>query len=214
MLVARQLAWFVVAVSWWLVNGLHDPGLDVDSLLALRPTTCRTDTAAIASIVDRIGNHLLRHDGYVAFSGGKDSMVALDLARRADPDVPVVFFDSGLEFPETLVRASRGTRVRCRRTRQGRQDRRAVQDPGRPSNPFLRRRRRSRHGAEDGCRSGRRSRRWPRCRYGRWWAEEPARNRHRGRDHAVRSQATTIRRRRTMRAVSRLTLGQKVIPTM
>ncbi|MBM4570244.1 phosphoadenosine phosphosulfate reductase family protein [Rhodococcus hoagii] len=84
------------------MNGLHDPGLDVDSLLALRPTTCRTDTAAIASIVDRIGNHLLRHDGYVAFSGGKDSMVALDLARRADPDVPVVFFDSGLEFPETL----------------------------------------------------------------------------------------------------------------
>ena len=37
---------------------------------------------------------------YVSFSGGKDSTVLLDLARRAHPDIEAVFFDTGLEFPE------------------------------------------------------------------------------------------------------------------
>lgn len=37
---------------------------------------------------------------YVAFSGGKDSTVLLDLVRRVYPDVPAVFSDTGLEFPE------------------------------------------------------------------------------------------------------------------
>src|SRR5699024_11500515 len=39
---------------------------------------------------------------WVSISGGKDSLVALHLARRINPDVPVAFFDSGLEFPQTL----------------------------------------------------------------------------------------------------------------
>ena len=37
---------------------------------------------------------------YVSFSGGKDSLVLLDLARRVYPDIPAVFIDTGLEFPE------------------------------------------------------------------------------------------------------------------
>lgn len=37
---------------------------------------------------------------YVAFSGGKDSTVLLDIVRRIYPDVPAVFADTGLEFPE------------------------------------------------------------------------------------------------------------------
>ena len=37
---------------------------------------------------------------YIAFSGGKDSTVLLDLARRIYPDIPAVFSDTGLEFPE------------------------------------------------------------------------------------------------------------------
>lgn len=43
-----------------------------------------------------------RHNGqvYVSFSGGKDSTVLLDLARRIYPDIEAVFVDTGLEYPE------------------------------------------------------------------------------------------------------------------
>lgn len=37
---------------------------------------------------------------YVSFSGGKDSTVLLDLTRRIYPDIPAVFIDTGLEYPE------------------------------------------------------------------------------------------------------------------
>jgi 3'-phosphoadenosine 5'-phosphosulfate sulfotransferase (PAPS reductase)/FAD synthetase len=37
---------------------------------------------------------------YVSFSGGKDSTVLLHLARSVFPDIPAVFVDTGLEFPE------------------------------------------------------------------------------------------------------------------
>lgn len=53
-------------------------------------------------LLDRIGEHLDAHDGFVSWSGGKDSTVVVDLARQVDPHVPVVTFDSGLFFPETL----------------------------------------------------------------------------------------------------------------
>ena len=44
----------------------------------------------------------LHYDGKVAvsFSGGKDSTVLLDLARRAFPDIKAVFVNTGLEYPE------------------------------------------------------------------------------------------------------------------
>ncbi|MEM4671730.1 MAG: phosphoadenosine phosphosulfate reductase family protein [Desulfurococcaceae archaeon] len=38
----------------------------------------------------------------VSYSGGKDSLVALDLAHRAYGDLDMVFNDTGLELPETL----------------------------------------------------------------------------------------------------------------
>lgn len=37
---------------------------------------------------------------YVSFSGGKDSTVLLDIVRKIYPDVPAVFIDTGLEYPE------------------------------------------------------------------------------------------------------------------
>lgn len=37
---------------------------------------------------------------YVAFSGGKDSTILLHLVRELYPDVPAVFCDTGLEYPE------------------------------------------------------------------------------------------------------------------
>lgn len=39
-------------------------------------------------------------DVYISFSGGKDSTVLLDLVRSIYPEVPAVFVDTGLEFPE------------------------------------------------------------------------------------------------------------------
>lgn len=38
---------------------------------------------------------------YVAVSGGKDSGLALALAREVDPKIPAVWYPSGAEFPET-----------------------------------------------------------------------------------------------------------------
>lgn len=37
---------------------------------------------------------------YVSFSGGKDSTVLLDIVKEMYPDVPAVFIDTGLEYPE------------------------------------------------------------------------------------------------------------------
>jgi 3'-phosphoadenosine 5'-phosphosulfate sulfotransferase (PAPS reductase)/FAD synthetase len=50
----------------------------------------------------RIIEWYIRHGGAVAisFSGGKDSTVLLDLARRCYPDIEAVYVDTGLEFPE------------------------------------------------------------------------------------------------------------------
>lgn len=39
-------------------------------------------------------------DVYLAFSGGKDSTVLLDVVKEMYPDVPAVFCDTGLEYPE------------------------------------------------------------------------------------------------------------------
>lgn len=39
---------------------------------------------------------------YVAFSGGKDSVVLLDQVRKLYPGVPAVFVNTGLEYPEIL----------------------------------------------------------------------------------------------------------------
>lgn len=50
----------------------------------------------------RIIEWYIKHQGqvYVSFSGGKDSTVLLDLARKIYPDIPAVFVDTGLEYPE------------------------------------------------------------------------------------------------------------------
>lgn len=43
---------------------------------------------------------LYNGDVYISFSGGKDSTVLLHIARQLYPDIPAVFCDTGLEYPE------------------------------------------------------------------------------------------------------------------
>lgn len=58
--------------------------------------------AKISKSQQRIREWYEHWDGnvYVSFSGGKDSTVLLHLVRQLYPDVPAVFCDTGLEFPE------------------------------------------------------------------------------------------------------------------
>ncbi|MFA5712357.1 phosphoadenosine phosphosulfate reductase family protein [Mycolicibacterium sp.] len=76
------------------------PGLDMHTLRQIAAD--QRSPAHHAHLLDRIAAHLDAHDGFVSWSGGKDSTVVVDLARQVDPNIPVVFFDSGLQFPETL----------------------------------------------------------------------------------------------------------------
>lgn len=57
--------------------------------------------ARFATARDMVDTHLSTHGGYVSWSGGRDSTAAVHLAWTVHPGVPVVWFDSGLEFPDT-----------------------------------------------------------------------------------------------------------------
>ena len=39
-------------------------------------------------------------NAYISFSGGKDSTAMLDIARKMYPEIPAVFSNTGLEYPE------------------------------------------------------------------------------------------------------------------
>ncbi|MEE3755372.1 phosphoadenosine phosphosulfate reductase family protein [Mycobacterium intracellulare] len=75
-------------------------GLDMRALQAIAAR--RRGEKAYRDVLARIEKHLDAFDGFVAWSGGKDSTVVVDLARQVDSNVPVAFFDSGLLFPETV----------------------------------------------------------------------------------------------------------------
>jgi len=52
---------------------------------------------------------------YVAFSGGKDSTVLLDIVRKMYPNVPAVFVNTGLEYPEIVRFAKKFNNVKVLR---------------------------------------------------------------------------------------------------
>lgn len=77
-------------------------GLDLDQLQGIRGRQ-RLKAGWTDHQLERIERHLDECGGFISWSGGKDSTVVVDLARRVDRNVPVVIFDSGLMFPETIA---------------------------------------------------------------------------------------------------------------
>ena len=71
----------------------------LDDLKALQSLPLSTK---IGITQTRITEWYMRYGGQVSvsFSGGKDSTVLLDLARRVYPDIEAVYVDTGLEYPE------------------------------------------------------------------------------------------------------------------
>lgn len=63
------------------------------------PRLMEREETALRAIEDWFNQH---PSAWVSFSGGKDSGACVDLARRVYPDVPVAFYNSGLEFPQNL----------------------------------------------------------------------------------------------------------------
>lgn len=73
----------------------------------------------IAITKERVIEWYEHFDGkvYVSFSGGKDSTVLLHLVRELYPDVPAVFSDTGLEYPEIKEHVKRYDNVEIVRPR-------------------------------------------------------------------------------------------------
>jgi phosphoadenosine phosphosulfate reductase len=79
------------------ISGLAHAEQAMAAALAALPSRRRRGDMALS----RVSEHLDHHGGFVTWSGGQDSTVVVDLANRARPGVPVIWYDSGLEFPET-----------------------------------------------------------------------------------------------------------------
>ena len=81
---------------WWKTMGKHTKeDLMMMQALPLSVKVRMTETR-IRQWVQYYGE-----DGvYISFSGGKDSTVLLHLVRGLYPDIPAVFVNTGLEFPE------------------------------------------------------------------------------------------------------------------
>lgn len=88
-------------------------GDDVEELQSLQTLTakqtmlqrqCLPLEAKVQMTLARIKDWYNHWDGdvYVAFSGGKDSTVLLDLVWSLYPDVPAAFSNTGLEYPEIV----------------------------------------------------------------------------------------------------------------
>lgn len=63
--------------------------------------------AKIQMSLNRIKTFIERHDGltFCSISGGKDSRILEELCKRVDPEMPIVFGDTGLEYPEVRAAA-------------------------------------------------------------------------------------------------------------
>lgn len=77
----------------------HSSSLNLPSLAASLPSFQKRKTQAL----ERVEKHLEANSGYVAWSGGRDSTAVVTLVNLVAPGTPIVWFDSGLEYPENRV---------------------------------------------------------------------------------------------------------------
>ena len=72
----------------------------IDDLRQLQALPLHLKVALTKSRIRQWVNEFGTDGVYVSFSGGKDSTVLLHIVRSLYPDVPTVFCDTGLEYPE------------------------------------------------------------------------------------------------------------------
>lgn len=61
-----------------------------------------TEKIAMSEELIRCWHEAWNRKTYVSFSGGKDSVVLLNIIRNLFPDIPGVFVNTGLEYPEII----------------------------------------------------------------------------------------------------------------
>ncbi|MDO4515017.1 MAG: phosphoadenosine phosphosulfate reductase family protein, partial [Lachnospiraceae bacterium] len=83
--------------------------VDIDKMVSKNQAIMES---LVQETIQKVYNTYISHKNrvdlfYVAFSGGKDSVVALDLVQRALPhdDIKVLFGNTDMEFPTTLALA-------------------------------------------------------------------------------------------------------------
>ena len=110
-------------------------------------------------------------DVYMSYSGGKDSTVLLDIVKGMYPDVPAVFCDTGLEYPEVRELALRKSDVVLRPQMTFKQvvEKYGYPVPSKEQAQFIREARTTKsdklrhlriHGKGDGSNFGRVSKKW------------------------------------------------------
>jgi 3'-phosphoadenosine 5'-phosphosulfate sulfotransferase (PAPS reductase)/FAD synthetase len=73
-----------------------------ETLRALQGLSLSAKTFESRQRIEEWVKHWGQDKVYVAFSGGKDSVVLLDLVRRSFPGIPAVFCNTRQEFPEVI----------------------------------------------------------------------------------------------------------------
>jgi len=88
-------------------GGIHDEirekkASEINSLHDIRHAKTKGYAKRVMNAQKIINSALitLKHP-YVSFSGGKDSSVILHLILKEMPDIPVLYVDQGMEFPDT-----------------------------------------------------------------------------------------------------------------
>lgn len=87
--------------TWPLVNQLRLKSVENDIENANIDIYQKYKLEQAIDILEK-ANEIFSGNLAIAFSGGKDSLVALHLSLKVNRDIPVLFNNTGIEYPETL----------------------------------------------------------------------------------------------------------------